>query len=422
MPAVLLSFGENGWNDDSRAPRGRGRYGVPEPRAPGLRCRLAAPECSGDDPVPGWRAELETGTLPGRDRRRPLSADDAAPFPHGTAVWRSTRCRPSALMAIRTRARNRRPALPIAGVLRVRPAHPARRRGNAPQGVSRRRRARGTLAGTGVRRVPQPQCAALGFNEPDVNFHGLTVRVRLPEVGTVHGGTWTRHRGHCKTVRISSSCCRLERRRSRPRSSPRCARPHGWRSTARSRPTRDPRPAFDDWKRAREPPVSRSRPRPASSGPGGPTSPTSTTGASRLSSNPSDADALILACRSRASRRTGAVARRRAQRPGAPAAVRVPSTGSQGYAWYDTIPRVIADLRTNVTAGGLTCTARRLPGARARLRASRRRFCRNGPRPSESASFVRAAEAPEAACIDLPADIAFAGEAWSCDRTTPCRW
>ena len=33
--------------------------------------------------------------------------------------------------------------------------------------------------------------AGFGLNDPDANFHGLTVAVRLPSVGAVHGPRWT---------------------------------------------------------------------------------------------------------------------------------------------------------------------------------------------------------------------------------------
>ena len=80
-----------------------------------------------------------------------------------------------------------------------------------------------------------------------------------------------------------------------------------------------------------------------------------------------------------------------------------------GYDWYDAIPRV-DNLRTDVTAGGRTCALDAFPAPE-----------RNGsagamlPERPESIRMrltVRAGGEPDRT-LDLPADAAFAGEAWS---------
>ena len=61
-PAVLLSFGENGWNDDLVAPRGRRRHGDPEPRAPRLPDRIARRARPAAMPGTAGRSSLSRNT------------------------------------------------------------------------------------------------------------------------------------------------------------------------------------------------------------------------------------------------------------------------------------------------------------------------------------------------------------------------
>ena len=81
----------------------------------------------------------------------------------------------------------------------------------------------------------------------------------------------------------------------------------------------------------------------------------------------------------------------------------------EGYGWYDAIPRVV-NLHTEVTVDGRTCALDSYPvpertGApEARLPARPDAIC--------ISLAVRPAEGP-GRIVDLPTDLAFAGEAWS---------
>ena len=83
-PAVLLSFGENGWNEDLVRREDAAGMGFLSLARRG--CAVASrPRDSGGDPAPGWRAELTPEHFVG-EAGAAVEPDDSAPFPHGTAV------------------------------------------------------------------------------------------------------------------------------------------------------------------------------------------------------------------------------------------------------------------------------------------------------------------------------------------------
>ena len=125
----------------------------------------------------------------------------------------------------------------------------------------------------------------LGLNDPDGNFHGLTVSVRLPSVEAVRGPRWT-------VAADIVDCPELELVLPARKETVETAFLGEMRDAARlaiycaMAADSDPRPSYQDRKRAHEADIDIA---PPSSCPGAPASPTSTTGASRRSASPSAA-------------------------------------------------------------------------------------------------------------------------------------
>ena len=172
-PAVLLTFGESDWKAgiaEAEDPAGFGLLALAR-RGCTLRWRL-----SGGDPSPGYRLVLEPAHFLGRDAAH-VVPDDSAPWPHGTAVTFEASEAPHAVRAFLETAARHYP-LPV------------------------------TIGGETVERCPfldgalhvEPwkglvfgvfKDSHAGYRVPDVNFHGLTLPVRLPQIDTVEGGVWS---------------------------------------------------------------------------------------------------------------------------------------------------------------------------------------------------------------------------------------
>ena len=174
-PAVLLSFGENGWSDDLVAREDAAGMGILSLAHRG--CRIASRARTPDGhAMHGWAVDLAPEHfMGGRDAE--VRHDDSAPYPSGTAVqFQATETADAIHAAIANTARH----YPLPVML---------------EGVTLERRA--FLDGAihaegwngltfGVYRNRQG-----GYLDPDLNFFGLTVPVRLPTVETVHGGIWS---------------------------------------------------------------------------------------------------------------------------------------------------------------------------------------------------------------------------------------
>ena len=244
-----------------------------------------------------------------------------------------------------------------------------------------------------------------GFNEPDVNFHGLTVNVRLPEVGTVHGGTWY-------AAADIEDCPELEfvlPARKEAVETPFLAE---MRQAARLAIYRAlaadpcPRPAFDDWKRARDAGIEIAPP-PRQLRPWRPDIADVDDWREPPKLQHIVPDALIVACDPEPPEAQALW--RAAEHNDVAHRLFGPVRRLEGYGWYDAIPRVTG-LRTDVTAGGRTCPLDAYPvpertGACATTLPER-------PEAIRIRLTVRASGGPDR-MLDLPADAAFAGEAWS---------
>ena len=344
-PAVLLSFGENGWDTELVRREDAAGMGMLSLARRGCAVSLAAP-----DRRRRARTRLARrahacalprrgrgGGIPGRRR--------ALPARHGGRV------RGDGGGERRGDPPGRREcgaALPAARPLFADAPNtsagdePIERRAFLDGALPRR-----ALEGTGVRRVQGPPGRASRVNDPDLNFHGLTITVRLPSVDAVTGARWTvgadvadcpglelvlparkeavetpflaemREAARLAVYRAISRRCRsapgvrgLEagaRRRNRHRP-----------ASAELRPWRPGLADLDDW---REPPKL------AGVGP----------------------DALVMACDPEPPEAQAFA--RAAKRAGIHDRLFEPDRRLEGYGWYDALPRVV-NVHTEVTAGG----------------------------------------------------------------------
>ena len=183
-PAVLLSFGENGWDDATVRREDAAGFGFASLAR--RNCTVSSRPRSPDRAmVPGWRVKLEPAHFLG-EAEAEVHADDRAPYPCGTAIsFEAT----EAIAAIRNSAENAARHYPLPVVFE----QPSE--GGAAAGEELPRRAfldgavhaepwRGLVFGVFKDRRS-------GYNDPDLNFYGLTLPVRLPTVETVHGPTWS---------------------------------------------------------------------------------------------------------------------------------------------------------------------------------------------------------------------------------------
>ena len=174
-PAVLLSFGESGWDAATAKredPAGMGVYALSK-----RGCVISSrPATAGIAPMPGWRVELTPECFLGKQEARIVACEDA-PLPSGTAIsFRSDQSPEGIKAAFAAAARHCPLAVTVDGEAVERKAF--------LDGAVHVERWRGLAFGVFNSRFT-------GFNDPDLNFHGLTLSVGLPSVDTIDGGTWS---------------------------------------------------------------------------------------------------------------------------------------------------------------------------------------------------------------------------------------
>ena len=247
-PAVLLSFGENGWERGPRAPRGRGRDGHAEPRAARLhglvpaarhrrrpRARVArrASSLRTFSARPGPRSTRTTArpgrTAPPSRSRRPRSPRNADAYPQGHRAPPpgTTRCRSS--------SRTSWPRRPAARRWNAAPSSTARSMRSAGGGsCSARSRTAGTASASTI-----PTSTSTASRSPPAcpGSSRSPARAGRPAPTSSTAPSW-------------SSCCPRARSLSRPRSSKRCAKPRRLAIYRAMAADPDPRPSFADRKRA----------------------------------------------------------------------------------------------------------------------------------------------------------------------------
>ena len=83
-PAVLLSFGENGWSDDLVRREDAAGFGFASLSRRG-RTVSSRPRPPDGNTMPGWRVQLAAIHFLG-EAEAEVRTDDSAPFPHGTSI------------------------------------------------------------------------------------------------------------------------------------------------------------------------------------------------------------------------------------------------------------------------------------------------------------------------------------------------
>ncbi len=174
-PAVLLSFGESGWDVATAKredPAGMGVYALSK-----RGCTISSrPATAGIAPMPGWRVELAPECFLGKQEARIVACEDA-PLPSGTSIsFRADESREGIRAAFAAAARHCPLAVTVNGEVVERKAF--------LDGAVHVERWQGLAFGVFDSRFA-------GFNDSDLNFHGLTISVRLPTVDTIDGGTWS---------------------------------------------------------------------------------------------------------------------------------------------------------------------------------------------------------------------------------------
>ena len=388
-PAVLLSFGENGWSDDLVAREDAAGMGILSLAHRG--CRIASRACTPDGHVGhGWSVDLLPEHFTGHSDAQ-VRHDDTAPYPSGTAVqFQATVSANMIRAAIASAARHYPLPVTFEGETLERQAF--------LDGAIHAEDWNGLVFGVYRDRNR-------GYLEPDLNFFGLTVPVRLPTVETVHRGIWS--------VRADVvDCPGLELLLPARREAVENAFLADMREAARLAVYRamaadpEPRPAFADWTRARDAGIELAPP-PAVLRPWRPGIADVDDWREPPKPAPAGPDALVMACDPEPPEAQALW--RAAERVGTAERLFEADRRLEGYGWYDRLDRVTG-IDTQVTAADGTAwplhefPVPALTGASTAPLATR-------PAAIRTTLAVKTAGARDRT-LDLPADLAFAGEAW----------
>ena len=397
-PAVLLSFGENGW--DETLVRREDAAGFGFASLARRDCAVSSRPRSPDGNIPpGWRVELKPEHFLG-EADAEVHADETAPFPHGTSIsFVATESAPAIRNAAETAARH----YPLPVVFQDRTEDETA----GPEELPRRALLDGAVHAEPWRGLVFGvfKSRRSGYNDPDLNFFGLTLPVRLPAVETVHGATWTvlADVDDCPDLELVLPARKEAVENAFLEEMREAARLAIWRAMAADP---DPRPAFADRARAREAGIDIAPP-PAVLRPWRP--PVADCNDWREPDKPADAghDALVLDCDPEPPEAQALW--RAAERAGLSSRLFEADRRLEGYGWYDALDRV-TEIAVRVAAGDdwTALDAYPLPEASRSP---------DAPLPVRPAAIrielaVRPASGP-ARTLELPADVVFAGEAWS---------
>ena len=409
-PALLLSFGENGWEDALVRREDAAGFGFASLAR--RNCTISSRPRSPDGEVsPGSKVELAPEHFLGEadaevraDDGLPRTGSGEAPFPHGTAVaFRAT----ESAAAIRNAAENAARHYPLRVVFETRAEGEPGGAEELPRrafldGAVHAETWRGLAFGVfkGGRR---------GYNDPDLNFFGLTLPVRLPTVETVHGATWTVRADvqDCPNLELVLPARKEAVENDFLAEMRESARLAIYRAMAAD-PA--PRPAFGDRERARQAGIDIAPP-PAVLRPWRP--PVAETDYWREPAKLAPAGhhacpgALVMVCDPEPPEAQALW--RAAERAGVASRLFEADCRLDGYGWYDTLDRVTA-LHIQAAADGEWMAIGdyplpERPGPRAAILPAR-------PAALRIELTVSPRSGPPAT-LDLPADMAFAGEAWS---------
>ncbi len=404
-PAVLLSFGQNGWDDALVRREDAAGFGFASLAR--RNCTVSSRPRSPDGEVsPGWQVELEPAHFLG-DADADVHADDEAPYPWGTAIsFEAT----ETIAAIRNAAETAARHYPLPVMFEDRTQDAAAASEQLPRqafldGAVHAEPWRGLVFGVFKSRHD-------GYRDPDLNFFGLTLTVGLPTVETVHGATWS-------VLADVDDCPELELVLPARKEAVENAFLTEMREAARLAVYRamaadpSPRPVFEDWSRAREAGIDIAPP-PAVLRPWRPGFADCNDWYEAGKLSDAGRDGLVMDCDPEPP--DAQALWRAAERDGIASRLFEADRRLEGYDWYDGVDRATA---VSILASGdgewLWIDDWPLP-ERAASRADRL--------PSRPAAIrielsVRTA-AGRCRTIGIPADVAFAGEAWShIDDTLP---
>ena len=400
-PAVLLSFGENGWSEDLVAAEDAAGMGMLSLARRG--CTVSSrPRATDGDPAPGWRVELQPTHFLG-EAEAEVHPDDGAPWPHGAAVsFRASG--PEDAERIRRAIEQAARHYPLPVMFEDVPDTPAGGerldRRAFLDGALHVERWRGLVFG-----AFKDRWNGFGLNDPDVNFHGLTVSAQLPRVESVTGECWTVGADivDCPDLELVLPA------RKEPVETPfleemrEAARLAIYRAMAADP---DPRPSFADRKRAYEADIDIAAPPPELRPwrPGLADVDDWREPPKRESVGP---DALLMACDPEPPEAQALW--RAAERGGIAGRLFEPDRRLEGYAWYDAIERIV-HIHTEATVG-------RRPYALDSYPVPERTGAPEAPLAQRPASIrMSLTVRPDRGVgriLDLDADVAFAGDAWA---------
>jgi len=397
-PAVLLSFGENGWPEDLVRREDAAGFGFASLARRG--CTVSSrPRSPDGETRQGWRVELAPQHFLGECETE-VRANDAAPFPHGTSILFPAT---ETLGGIRNAAKNAARHYPLPVVFENRADGETVETEELPRrafldGAVHAEPWRGLAFGVFRDRHR-------GYNDPDLNFFGLTLPVGLPTVETVHGPTWTVRAdiGDCPDLELVLPARKEAVENAFLAEMRTAARRAIYRAMAADS---DPRPTFADWARAQQagidiaPPPAMLRPwRPCVADTDDWREPARLVQAGH--------DSLIMACDPEPPEAQALW--RAAERAGIVSRLFEADRRLDGYRWYDGLDRVTA-MSIQAAADGrwMALDDYPLPNSPGTAAA---------PLPARPASIrigltVRPSPGPDRT-LDLPADLAFACEAWS---------
>ena len=244
-PAVLLSFGENGWDDALVRREDAAGFGFASLAR--RNCAVSSrPRSTDGEMAPGWRVSTVARALPGRSGGRGPRRRGKRRYPHGTEI--SFQASESAA-AIRTAAETAARHYPLPVMFEDRTEDNA----DGPEELPRRAFLDGAVHAEpwrglvfGVFRNRRS-----GYRNPDLNFFGLTLTAGLPTIETVHGPAWS-------VLADVDGCPELELVLPARKEAVENAFLDDMREAARLAIYRamaadpNPRPAFEDRERARE--------------------------------------------------------------------------------------------------------------------------------------------------------------------------
>ena len=183
-PAVLLSFGENGWDDALVRREDAAGFGFASLAR--RNCAVSSrPRSPGGELARGWKVSLSAEHFLG-EADAEVRTDEEAPYPHGTAIsFQAT----EPAVAIRSAAETAARHYPLPIVFEDRTEDDTAGPEELPRrafldGAVHAEPWRGLVFGVFKNRHD-------GYRDPDLNFFGLTLTVGLPTVETVHGPAWS---------------------------------------------------------------------------------------------------------------------------------------------------------------------------------------------------------------------------------------